>query len=241
MSDERTVFASFLDHLEELRKRIFWAALALVIGAIAGYFLSDWLTALLTRPVPRLVFLTPAEAFVVKLKVALIAGLFLAAPAVFYQFWRFVKPALLPRETRYVALAVIFSTLFFCLGVAFSYLVVLPVGLKFLLGFETAKLQPMLSIDRYITFISEFLLAFGLVFQIPVVIFFLTKLGIVTPRLLMKQQKVAIVIIFIVAGILTPPDVISQLLMAGPLLVLYEISILGSILAARTRRTQSTS
>jgi len=235
MSDERSPFASFLDHLEELRKRIFWAALALVVGAVVGYFFSDWLTALLTRPVPRLVFLTPAEAFVVKLKVALIAGLFIAAPAVFYQFWRFVKPALLPRETRYVTLAVIFCTFFFCLGVAFSYLVVLPVGLKFLLGFETAKLQPMLSIDRYITFISEFLLAFGLVFQIPVVIFFLTKLGVVTPRLLMKQQKVAIVIIFIVAAVLTPPDVISQLLMAGPLLVLYEISILGSFLAARTR------
>ncbi|MFO7650287.1 MAG: twin-arginine translocase subunit TatC [bacterium] len=226
---------SFFDHLEELRRRIFYALIALGVAAVAGWFVSAPLLAFLTGPVDRLVFLAPAEAFTTQLKVALIAGALIAAPVVLYQFWRFVRPALLPREAGSIALAVTFGTLFFFGGFAFAYFAAVPVGLKFLLGFETPKLVPMLSVGRYVSFATGIMLAFGIVFQMPVVLFFLTKLGIVTPRMLWKNQRLAILVIVIAAAIFTPPDVISQMIMAVPMLVLYEVSILGSWLAARGR------
>lgn len=226
---------SFFDHLEELRRRIFYALIALGVAAIAGWFVSAPLLELLTRPVYKLVFLAPAEAFTTQLKVALIAGALIAAPVILYQFWRFVRPALLAREAGSIALAVVSGTLFFFGGFAFAYFAALPVGLKFLLGFETPRLEPMLSIGRYVSFATGIMLAFGIVFQMPVVLFFLTKLGIVTPRMLWKNQRLAILVIVIAAAIFTPPDVVSQMLMAIPMLVLYELSILGSWLAARGR------
>jgi sec-independent protein translocase protein TatC len=226
---------SFFDHLEELRRRIFYAIIAVGIAAIAGWFVSAPLLEFITRPVHKLVFLAPAEAFVTQLKVALIAGALIAAPVVLYQFWRFVRPALLPREAGSIGLAVAFGTLFFFGGFAFAYFAALPVGLKFLLGFESPKLEPMLSIGRYVSFATGIMLAFAIVFQMPVVLFFLTKLGIVTPKMLWKNQRLAILIIVIAAAIFTPPDVVSQMLMAVPMLVLYELSILGSWLAVRGR------
>ncbi|MEO0081650.1 MAG: twin-arginine translocase subunit TatC [candidate division WOR-3 bacterium] len=221
----------FLDHLEELRRRIFYSLITLAVAAVVAFFFSDRVLELLTRPVPKLVFLSPSEAFVVKLKVALASGLFLAAPLIFYQFWRFVRPALLRHEVKYVVWAVAVSTVFFLGGVGFAYFIVVPVAMKFLLSFATPKLEPMLSIDRYFSTVAAFLLACGVVFQLPVVSFFLTKLGIITPRTLVKQHRIAIVVIFVVAAILSPPDVFSQILMAIPLFVLYEASILASFLA----------
>ncbi len=222
---------TFLDHLEELRKRVLYSAVALGIAAVAGFFFSQRITNLLTRPVPELVFLAPAEAFVVQLKVALIAGLFLAAPVIFYQFWRFVRPALLPHEVKYVVSAVIVSSVLFVTGVAFAYLVVVPTAMKFLLSFQTPKLRAMLSISEYVGTVGTFLFACGVMFQLPVIMFFLTKLGVVTPRFLARNQRGAIVAIFIVAAVLSPPDVFSQVLMAVPLLALFELSILASFLA----------
>jgi len=226
---------SFLDHLEELRKRIFYALIALAVGATAGFFVSGRLLDLLTRPVPNLVFLAPAEAFVVQLKVAFVAGAFLSAPVLFYQFWRFVRPALLPNEVKYTVSAVVVSSLLFAGGVAFAYLVVVPVAMKFLLSFQTPKLAAMISISEYVGTVAAFLFACGVVFQLPVIMFFLAKLGVVTPRLLWRNQRVAIVIIAVAAAILSPPDVFSMVLMGIPLLVLYELSILGALLAGRGR------
>jgi sec-independent protein translocase protein TatC len=224
---------TFLDHLEELRRRILYSAVAVGVGAVAGFFLAPRVTELLTRPVPELVFLAPAEAFVVQLKVALVAGMFLAAPVVFYQFWRFVRPALRAREVKYVAAAVVVSSTLFVAGVVFAYLVVVPTAMKFLLSFQTPRLRAMISISEYVGTVAAFLLACGVIFQLPVIMFFLTKLGVVTPRFLMKNQRAAIVVVFIVAAVLSPPDVFSQILMAIPLLVLFELSILASVLARR--------
>jgi sec-independent protein translocase protein TatC len=184
--------------------------------------------------VPNLVFLAPAEAFVVQLKVALVTGLFLAAPVLFYQFWRFVRPALRKSEVKYFVSAVIVSSLLFVAGVLFALFVVVPIAMKFLLSFETPKLHAMLSINEYVGTVAAFLLACGVIFQMPVIFFFLTKLGVVRPRMLLKNQRIAIVIIFIVAAILSPPDVFSQVLMAVPLLVLYYLSMVVSF-AARAR------
>jgi len=227
---------SFWDHLEELRKRIFHSLSGVGIGATAGFFISNRVLGLLTRNVPRLVFLGPSEAFVVQLKVALVTGVMLAAPFIIYQFWRFVRPALAPREARSITLAVLVGTLFFAGGVAFAYFVVVPTAMKFLLSFETPKLQAMLSISQYVETVAAFILACGIVFQLPVVMFFLSKLGIVTPKLLMKNQRIAIVLVFVAAAILSPPDVVSQIMMAVPLFVLFELGVLASFLAKPRRK-----
>jgi sec-independent protein translocase protein TatC len=226
---------TFLDHLEELRKRILYSLVALGVAAIVGFVFSQRVLGLLTRLVPSLVFLAPSEAFVVQLKVALVTGLFLASPVIFYQFWRFVRPALQKHEVKYIASAVVVCSVLFVAGVAFAYLVVVPIAMKFLLSFETPKLHAMISINEFVGTVGAFLLACGIVFQIPVIIFFLTKLGVVTPKLLMKSQRIAIVLIFIVAAILSPPDVFSQVLMAIPLFVLFELGVLASFLAKPRR------
>ena len=229
---------TFLDHLEELRKRILYSLVALGVAAIVGFVFSERVLGLLTRLVPSLVFLAPSEAFVVQLKVALVTGLFLASPVIFYQFWRFVRPALQKHEVKYIASAVVVCSVLFVAGVAFAYLVVVPIAMKFLLSFETPKLHAMISINEFVGTVGAFLLACGIVFQIPVIIFFLTKLGVVTPKLLMKSQRIAIVLIFIVAAILSPPDVFSQVLMAIPLFVLFELGVLASFLAKPRRRSE---
>lgn len=226
---------TFLEHLDELRKRIFYALIALGVGSVGGFVVSQRVVDLLTRSVPDLVFLAPSEALVVQLKVALIVGAIIASPVIFYQFWRFVRPALLRNEARYIALAVVFSTVFFLGGMAFAYFLMVPIAMKFLLGYQTEKLHAMLSIKNYVGTVGGFLFATGIIFQTPVVIFFLTKLGIITPRVLVRSQRVAIVIVFIVAAIVSPPDVFSQIMMAVPMLVLYYLSILGSFLAARRK------
>lgn len=227
---------TFLDHLEELRKRILYSLVALAVGAAVGFFFSRRVLDLLTRPVPELVFLAPAEAFVVQLKVALVTGLFLASPAIFYQFWRFVRPALQRHEVKYIASAVVVTSLLFVAGVAFANFVVVPVAMKFLLSFESPRLHPMISINQYVGTVGAFLLACGVIFQLPVMMFFLTKLGVVTPKLLMKNQRVALVLGFVVAAVLSPPDVFSQALMAVPLLVLYELGVAASFLARPRRK-----
>ena len=225
-----------LDHLEELRKRILYSIVAVIVCAIIGYVVSEYVIAFITQPVENLVFLAPTEAFVTKLKVSLICGLFMALPVIFYHFWRFVKPALYLHERKYLMLAVFFSTFFFFSGVVFAFIIVIPVGLRFLLSFETDKLQATLSISNYITFITKILLAFGIIFQLPVVSFFLTKMRILKPQFLRKSRRVAIVLIFIAAALLTPPDIFTQLLMAGPLIILFEISIWVSVFASRSNR-----
>ncbi|MBM3330978.1 twin-arginine translocase subunit TatC [candidate division WOR-3 bacterium] len=226
---------TFLDHLEELRKRIFYSLIALGVTAVVAFFFSQQVLDLLTRSVPKLVFLAPAEAFVVQLKVALTTGVFLAAPVIFYQFWRFVRPALQKHEVKYISAAVSVCSLLFVAGVAFAYLVVVPISMRFLLGFETPKLQAMISISEYVGTVGAFLLACGVIFQLPVIMFFMTKLGVITPKLLMKNQRIAVVLVFIAAAILSPPDVFSQILMAVPLLALFELGVVASYLAKARR------
>jgi len=236
MSDPETGPMPLLGHLEELRKRILVSLVVVVVAAVVAYFFSRYLQDFLTWPVDKLVFLAPTEAFFTRLKIAVFAGLAAASPFVFYQFWRFVRPALMESEATYISLAVASSTVFFAGGLAFAVFVVLPIGIRFLLSFETPELVAMISISRYVDFAGMMLLAFGLVFQLPVVVFFLTRLGIVKPSFLSRHRKVALVTLLVVAAVLTPPDIFTQLLMAVPLLTLYELSLLVSRLAARQRR-----
>ncbi|MBI3600486.1 MAG: twin-arginine translocase subunit TatC [Nitrospinae bacterium] len=219
----------FTEHLEEFRWR-----LIIVIATVAVWFgicynYSADIIRFVQKPLnQKLIFISPTEAFFVNMKVAFFAALFLSLPVIIYQLWAFVAPGLLEREKKYTLPFIISATLCFLTGAGFCYFIVLPVGTKFLLSFAGSELKPMISINNYISFISRFMIAFGAVFEFPVVIFFLSKVGIVTPEILSKNRRYSILGIFVLSAILSPPDVFSMFLMAIPLMGLYEISIIIS-------------
>jgi sec-independent protein translocase protein TatC len=231
---------SFGDHLLELRSRLLKSVIAVMVCTIGCYFFWEKILALFTgyplhmieKP-PSLIYTAPAEAFMISFKIAIFGGIFAAAPIVLYQVWCFISPGLYLKEKRTIFPVVFFSTLFFASGVVFCYMLVLPMAFRFLLSFYTVKLLPMLSINTYIGFVIKMLAAFGLVFELPVFAFILARLGLITHRFLIKQVRYAIVLIFIVAAILTPPDVLSQTLMAVPMLFLYGLSIIVAYFAGR--------
>ncbi len=216
----------FLDHLEELRSRIIKCLVSILIFSIVTYFFSDQVIDFLARPVNKVYFMSPTEAFAVRIKMSIILGIILSIPVLFYQLWRFVVPGLFEREVKAVVPAVIFSTIFFIIGGTFCYFIVLPNAIKFLMGFGTEKLEPMIKIGAYISFISYTTLAFGAVFELPVVAYFLGKLGIITDKTLRKGRRFAVLSILILAAAITPPDVFSQVMLAIPLYFLYEVSII---------------
>ena len=232
-TDEPADKLPFTKHLEELRKRLIWCFLALIVGFGACYNFSGELFMLLVQPLngampegSSLAMIKVTEGFLTHLKIALLAGVFLSCPVLFYQIWKFVAPGLYPGERKYVWPFVAAATLFFLMGAGFAYGAVFPWGLKFLLSFAGEEIQASLSIESYLGFSTKLLLAFGLVFELPVVVFFLARMGLVHYKTLARVRGYALVVIFIVAAVLTPPDVFTQVLMAGPLYALYEISIL---------------
>ncbi len=225
----------FTAHLDELRKRLITCFTAVGIGFVASYFFKEDLFYVLVSPLQKvmkrgdtLIYTHLPEAFFTFLKTALVAGLMLASPVILYQFWMFVAPGLYDREKRLVLPILFLSVLFFVGGALFGYFVVFPFGFQFFLSFATDTIRPMPSMKEYLGFASQLLLAFGLIFELPLVITFLAKLGIVSVDFLKKNRKYAILIFFVTAAILTPPDVITQIMMAMPLIALYEISILGA-------------
>jgi len=234
---------SFLDHLEELRWRILKSIIAVVLASGVGVAFSDRLIEFLVLPLrrldppPKLIFLKPVGMFIVRMEAALLAGVVLASPVVLYQAWRFIAPGLLEHERRAFPLAIAAATGCFLAGVATAYWVVLPVALRFLVGLGTEYVQAQFDIGQYIGFLLRLCLGFGLVFELPVFSYFLTKLGVLTPGFLQRNRRYAVVGVATLAALLTPPDVASQLLMAGPLLVLYEASIWVSKLAGRGRKS----
>ena len=227
---------SFLEHLEELRSRLIKSVLVIIVMAIVVYFFSEKLIDFFTAPLPQVYFMAPTEAFMVRIKLSLIGGAVLAIPVVFYHLWMFIGPGLLKSEARIVIPIVISATIFFLIGAALCFFVMLPVAVKFMLGFSTAKLQPLISIDNYISFAGMLILAFGLVFELPVASFILGRMGIINARMLSKGRRYAIVVILIASAILTPtPDAFNQLLLAGPMYILYEISIIVVWFTGRKR------
>jgi len=229
-------------HLEELRWRIVRALGALGIAFGLCYAFAEDLFAFLIRPLASLkpdqmlvIGTGVTEAFFTKLKVSFIASLFLASPVIFFQGWRFVAPGLYDNERRLAVPFALAASVFFILGAGFCYALVFPVGFAFFLEqYESIAVAPQIRISEYLSFASRMLLAFGLTFELPVVTFFLARLGVVTHRTLIAWSRYAILVIFVVAAVLTPgPDVASQLLMAGPLLVLYVLSVGVAYIVAR--------
>ena len=229
----------FLDHLEELRWRIIWSVLAVIAAAVGCYFFIDEIIAILVHPAPKdikLIFLSPTEAFMTYIKVAAYAGLVVSLPFVAWQFWRFVMPGLYEKERRAVGPIVVFTVLCFLVGALFAYFLIIPFGLKFLLSYQTDFLVANITIGKYLGFVVTLLLVFGLVFELPVLAYFLSLIGVLTPQFLRSKRRYGILILFIVAAVLTPPDAFSQMMLAIPLLILYEISILVSAAVQRKRK-----
>jgi len=236
-------------HLQELRKRLILSFIAIGVGFALCYALADSLFNILAAPLLKmmpaggsLIFISVAEAFFTYMKVAFIAGLMLSSPFVLYQIWAFVAPGLYRHEKRYVIPFVLAGSCFFAFGILFGYYVAIPVGFKFLLGYATDLIKPMPSMKEYLSFSIKFLLAFGIVFEFPVVLVLLARIGVVRAETLAKKRKYAILLIFIFAAVMTPPDLISQVLMALPLIGLYELSILLSrLFGKKPAPIQSTS
>ncbi len=226
---EKNLEMTLVEHLTELRSRLIKALLAILIFSVISYVFSDEIIDYLSRPVGELVFLSPAEAFITHIKVSLLAGVLLALPVVIYQFWRFLLPALKKNEKKFFLILMPSSLLLFYAGVLFCFFVVLPLGLNFLLDFGGAELEAMISLDFYISFLMTLLLPFGLIFQLPLILNLMIKLSIVSVDTMTSMRKYVIVLIFLTGALLTPPDIITQSLLAGPLIVLFE----GSLLIAR--------
>jgi sec-independent protein translocase protein TatC len=218
---------SLVDHLQELRRRLIVCIAVVVVASLACYFYAAELTHLITAPAGKLYYMNPAEAFFAYLKVSFFTGFLLALPIILYQAWAFTVPALTNQEKKASIVLVPASVILFFAGLAFSYILVLPAGIKFFLGFATDDLQPLFSLGEYLSFVISFLLPFGFIFELPLVILVIAKLGLVSSKMLLSKRKIVFVMSFVVGAVIAPsPDVLSQTMVAVPLLILYEVSIL---------------
>ena len=261
----------FLDHLEELRKRLFWSAAFILTGGIALFVSKDWLfetvlfgprrtdfisfrgwcwisnqvgagDALCVREINyELINTTMLGNFTTHILVSAIGGFILSFPLVFWQGWLFLRPALKDRERRAARGIGLSSSLLFFLGVAFGYLIIAPLSLQFLGNYELGDVQARISVMSYMKTIASITMASGLIFQLPVVVYFLSRAGLITPEILKSYRKHALVGILVIAAVITPPDVTSQLLVAMPVLILYEISIAISRRVVKRKRKESSS
>ncbi|MDP6529529.1 MAG: twin-arginine translocase subunit TatC [Gemmatimonadota bacterium] len=232
---------TLVEHLEDLRKVLFQSAAILALVSVGTWFVSERALEILIRPAvqfggsDRLVFLSPTGAFLMRLKMSVGLGVLLAAPVLMERLWSFVVPGLLRKERRFLLPVVATSVVLFYLGVAFAYFVILPVSMSFLVGFGTEHLQAMISGENYFAFAVRLAVAFGGVFQFPLVVTLLTLWGVMDPGFLKKYWRYGVVVVFAMSAMITPPDVASQLLMAGPVLLLYGISMGIAAMIARNR------
>jgi len=218
----------FVDHLEELRRRLFVCIGAVFGIGIIGYIFSQQLLDIITAPMPaetRLITLAPTQMFIVHIKVSFYAGVVLSIPVLIHQFWLFVAPGLYHKERRFMFPIIFFTVLCFFIGGLFAYFIVVPNGLRFLMTFQTADVVASWSIDKYISFVTMMIMVFGVVFELPMLSVFLAKIGIINHKLMRKYRKYAIVGAVVLGAVLTPPDGFTQIALAIPLCILYEVSI----------------
>ena len=234
---------SLVEHLDELRKRLIVIAVALVAGALLSYQFIDVIVQYIVKPADNLefIYLSPPELFTAYVKISLIAGGILASPIIIYHIWGFLKPGLKPRERKYLLVALFMGIIFFLMGISFSYYIIIPMTIRFFLKMSIDQIAPMFSFANYIGFVGTLLLSFGLVFEMPLLILLLTQLNLVTPKTFKQYRKIIILVIFVVAAVLTPPDVVSQMLMALPMIVLYEFSITLSTIIEKRRKKRNKS
>ena len=240
-TDEKEM--SFLDHLEELRWRLMKAVLGLLVAVVACGIFSDWIVnqvvlrpSKLTSPPLNLINTVPYGQITFYMMVILVAGLIISAPWILYQIWKFIQPGLLPKEQKYISSIVVFTTLCFLSGVAFAYFIMLPYMLQFFATFGTTNIQNLISVGDYMSFVLQLILLSGLIFELPMVAYFLARFGILTPAFMRHYRRHAIVIILIIAAVVTPTtDPFTMSIFSLPMLVLYEISIWIAGIAQRKR------
>ncbi len=224
-----------VEHLEEIKKRLKYILVVLLVLFVIGYSQGKWLVNFFQAPILKalpenasLTIIEITEMFFVEVKVSFIAAIIVATPFILYQLWLFVAPGLYMHERKYIFSFVFFATILFLLGAAFAYFIVFPFGFNFFLSYVANpeyKVDATLSIAKYVSFVVHLVVAFGVVFELPAVVFLLAKIGVINEQMLIKYRRYAIVVIFILAAVLTPPDPLSQLVMALPLLLLYQLSI----------------
>ena len=229
------------DHLMALRKVIITCLIAVAVGfLIAFYFIIDplmqWITAPIEQRGVQVIYTAVSEALTTKLKVSIVTGVVIAFPVIIWQVWSFIRPALYPKEQRSFRVFFFFALVLFLVGIVFCYAAVFFLAIDFFMISGEGLATPMLSLDKYINFLFGFLLPFGVAFMLPVFIYITTKVGLTTPEMLVSKRKYVILAIFIFAAILTPPDVVSQVLLGVPMLLLYEVGILVSRLVKKTAR-----
>ena len=226
------MFEDLKPHIADLRKRLINSVICLVVMFFVCFTfyepILEWMMVPVEAVLPpnsQMVAVEIQETFFTALKVAFFAGFILSLPVIFWQLWLFLAPGLYDHEKKLVLPFVFFATLMFLIGAAFAYYVVVPFGFEFLINFGSAVVTVLPSIGKYVGFFTKLLFGFGVAFELPVITFFLAKIGLVDDRMLKDFFKYAVVIIFVVAALLTPPDVLTQFLMAGPLILLYLLSI----------------
>jgi sec-independent protein translocase protein TatC len=233
---------TIVGHLAELRKRLINCAFVFIVAVILTYNFAETVVRDIINIVPdvNFVFIAPAELLMSYIKISVVGGLVIAAPFLLIQLWLFVSPGLNNMERKYISVSLITGSLFFIIGVIFSYFIVLPTMIVFFIGFQIDEVQAMISFRNYLDFVINTLLAFGAIFELPIVMVLLTKFNLVQISFLKKNRKVFVLVIFIIAAILTPPDVISQILLGIPMLILFEIGIiLSSLIKNKNNKTPS--
>ncbi|MBD3170772.1 MAG: twin-arginine translocase subunit TatC [candidate division Zixibacteria bacterium] len=235
----------FLEHLEELRRRILKSLAAILIFGIAAFFFSDFIFDFLQYPLQKAVpdiqlhFFGVTEAFLTRIKLALLGGVFFAMPIILYQLWQFVVPGLLESEIKVIIPLMIVSTIFFVIGSGFCFYVVARYGLKYLIiANQPPDTLPILGLGSYYSFIMWLMIAFGLVFELPVIAYFLGKIGIINSKMMASGRRYAIIGILLVSSFITPPDLFTQVTLGVPLYLLYEASIIVVRLTGRREKPQ---
>jgi len=218
---------TIVEHLSELRKRLIYSVIFLLIFTVISYKFSELIVTDMINKAPSIsfIFIAPAELFMSYLKIAFIFGAVLAFPVILYNIWMFLRPGLNTDERRLILRALISGSFLFIIGAIFGYLVVLPMTINFFTSFQIEEIRAMISFSNYLSFTTSFILAFGLVFEVPIIMVIVVKLGITNTEVLKQNKKVAVLIIFILAAILTPPDMVSQTLLAIPMIILFEIGL----------------
>ncbi len=237
--EQETKSMSLIQHLEEFRKRLITCLIAIVVTSAASFLYVEEIRYLLIRPAGslELIYITPPEALMANIRLAILSGIILAMPILVYQFLAFIMPALYKNEKKILFPIVIAMLLMFSVGIAFAYTIAFPFAINFFLKFASEDLIPMFTITQYIAFVTQFLLTFGLVFQLPLLFLVLGMMNVVSAPFLRKNRKYVLLVIAVGSALITPPDVISQLMIGGPLWLLYEVGILlVAIVQFRKRR-----
>jgi sec-independent protein translocase protein TatC len=236
-----------IEHLRELRSRLLKCFVAVSVAAGAAWIYASKIFEFLEAPLARVlgkgqvIYTSPAEVFMTNVKASILTAVFATSPFLFYQVWKFVMPGLYPRERRYVVPFVIAATVFFLGGASFCYWVMFPVALQFFIGtFQTATITAQIKVESYFAFATKMLLAFGASFELPLVVLFLARMGLVTPRFLLKNFRYAVLILALAAAVFTPtPDVLSMMLLLGPLLILYGLSIAAAAVFGKKKEPEA--